>query len=253
LLIGIRYSPWTERARWALDHHGLEYRYEEHLILLGMPGLRFKTGRWKEELTLPLLIEGDRLELDSFDIAHYGDEKGTGAKLIEGVDPSALADCVADAEVAAEALRARLCAFVLADERAQRESSPPWVPSFAREAMRPVVRMATRYIEREFDVTRTSPEDWRHELRGALNRMRWKLTKSQFRYMVGDRFSYADIVSCGALQAVKPVSDAWLKLTPSMREGSTDAEFARDFSDLVQWRDRIYEKHRGRRAVRVTG
>ena len=42
-LIGIRYSPWTEKARWSPDHR-IPYRYTEHLIMLGMPELRVKTG-----------------------------------------------------------------------------------------------------------------------------------------------------------------------------------------------------------------
>ena len=44
-LIGIGYSPWTEKARWALDHHGIDYRYSEHLILFGMLPLRIKLGK----------------------------------------------------------------------------------------------------------------------------------------------------------------------------------------------------------------
>ena len=39
-LYGVGYSPWTERARWALDHHRIAYRYREHLPMLGEPMLR---------------------------------------------------------------------------------------------------------------------------------------------------------------------------------------------------------------------
>src|SRR4051812_4751156 len=54
-LVGIGFSPWTQKARWALDHHGLGYRYHEHLILFGMPQLHWQMRKWREPLTVPAL------------------------------------------------------------------------------------------------------------------------------------------------------------------------------------------------------
>ncbi len=34
-LIGLHYSPWTEKARWALDRQRVPYAFEEHLPMLG--------------------------------------------------------------------------------------------------------------------------------------------------------------------------------------------------------------------------
>jgi glutathione S-transferase len=44
-LVALHYSPWSEKARWALDHHGVAYRYEEYKILLGEPKLRLATKK----------------------------------------------------------------------------------------------------------------------------------------------------------------------------------------------------------------
>ena len=41
-LYGLSLSPWTERARWALDHHGVAYDYHEHVPMLGEVLLRMK-------------------------------------------------------------------------------------------------------------------------------------------------------------------------------------------------------------------
>ena len=75
-LIGIGYSPWTQKARWALNHHRIEYQYSEHLIMVGIPLLRMKTGRWLGAVTAPSLVGTDRPLLDSFAIARWADGQG---------------------------------------------------------------------------------------------------------------------------------------------------------------------------------
>ena len=241
-LHGIRYSPWTQRARWALDHHKLPYHYKEHVVWLGEPGLRVASGRWREELTVPLLIEGKKSWMDSFAIAHFADERGSGEKLIEGVRPEELAEIVADCEALCDFFRARFSAVILSDPELQIEMLPPWVPAVTKRAMLPVVRFATRYVQRAFDVDRVQPEERLHEARGVLNRLRYKLVHSEFTYLIGKRFSYADIVACSALIGIQP--EAGKKFGPRLTAALTHEEFAREFSDLIQWRDRVTEKHR---------
>src|SRR5262245_44456729 len=46
-LLGAFYSPWTERARWALDHHGIAYRFEEHVPVVGELALRRRRSATK--------------------------------------------------------------------------------------------------------------------------------------------------------------------------------------------------------------
>ena len=41
-LYGLTQSAWTEKARWALEHHGIAYRYHEHVPVLGEVLLRLK-------------------------------------------------------------------------------------------------------------------------------------------------------------------------------------------------------------------
>ena len=71
-LYGIAYSPWTMKARWALDHHKIPYRYREHLILFGMPELRWRLKKPFGDITVPLLVNGGgNSVMDSFEIARH--------------------------------------------------------------------------------------------------------------------------------------------------------------------------------------
>src|SRR5687768_11246992 len=80
-LIGLSYSPWTEKARWSLDHHGLEYHYREHTILLGSPRLRLQSRRFTGRVTVPALLDEGRVFGDSHEIARRADEVGSGPTL----------------------------------------------------------------------------------------------------------------------------------------------------------------------------
>lgn len=68
-LIGLSYSPWTRKARWALDHHGLSYTFVEHLPMLGEPLLRWKLRRWRAPVTVPAFIDKGARLMDSCTIA----------------------------------------------------------------------------------------------------------------------------------------------------------------------------------------
>lgn len=57
-------------------------------------------------------------------------------------------------------------------------------------------------------------------------------------------FTYADIVMTNLLQAVTPVADEFMKIGPATRRVWTHPALAREFADLVQWRDDIYRHHR---------
>jgi glutathione S-transferase len=80
-LVSLKVSPWSERAKWALDHHGLTYDVVEHFPILGERRLRRIVGAGKPKATVPVLIAGDEVLSESWDIASYADRVGTGAKL----------------------------------------------------------------------------------------------------------------------------------------------------------------------------
>ena len=60
-----------------------------------------------------------------------------------------------------------------------------------------------------------------------------------------DDFSYADITLSQPLQFVSPVSSQYVKLVGKYQKQTFEnVELAREFKDLIDWRDELYEKHR---------
>ena len=77
-LIALSYSPWSEKARWALDHHRVPYRYEEYVPMLGEPLLRLRLRRPTGKVSVPVLLDEGRAFTDSFDIARHAERVGSG-------------------------------------------------------------------------------------------------------------------------------------------------------------------------------
>lgn len=248
-LIGIRYSPWTEKARWALDHHGFNYRYSEHLILLGMPALRLKTGKLTGDLTVPILIDGEKKFFDSFDIALHADqwaEAGRSAKLFPPTQNERFNRIKYYNDLSERALdagRALLVSKIPKNRQAVRENIPSFLPQFLRPACTPLVSIGLKYIAHEFDIGSSESKKSAEEFSSILATIDADLTKSASGYLLGD-FSYADVAIAAALQLLKPVSNDYVRIGDGMRACMTEDTLSHQFSDLVRWRDSIYERHR---------
>src|SRR5262245_44081226 len=73
-LLALPYSPWSEKARWALDVCGVPYRYRHYQPLLGELELRGKTRRLRGAVAAPVLTgERGRVSDDSEKIARFAD------------------------------------------------------------------------------------------------------------------------------------------------------------------------------------
>ena len=55
-LVALSYSPWSEKARWALLHHGVPFREIEYVPILGTPWLRWVARRASGRVTVPTLL-----------------------------------------------------------------------------------------------------------------------------------------------------------------------------------------------------
>lgn len=241
-LIGLHYSPWSEKARWALQHHHVPYKYREHLILFGMPELWVKTGRLGD-LTVPILV-GDGVKLfDSFDIAQYAEAHGDGAKLFPASEKEAIARYNALSEKALDASRALLLPKIAASPAAAIEHLPSFIPGPLRKMSAPLVKVGLGYIARGFKARAKTNDEHAAALKKCLEEFRAELKKAGGKYLLGT-FSYADIAMATALQYVSAVSDEHLKLRPATRQCWTDHALKKEFADLVEWRDRIYKEHR---------
>jgi len=243
-LVILKISPWSERARWALDHHGLAYQTIEHAPFLGERRLRRLVGSRNERATVPVLLAEGQTLTESWDIALHADREGSGTKLIpeEHADEVRRWNTLADQAMAAG--RALVVAAMLESPAALDESVPRGVPSFLRPALRPMGRYGMKWFGRKYGVHLADLPLHLAKMKAALQTHREALAKRS-PYLLGS-FSYADIVMASTLQGVSPVDNRYIQLGPALRRAWTREELAAEYSDLVAWRDRLYAQHRSR-------
>lgn len=240
-LVSLRYSPWSERSRWVLDHHRIPYRILEHDPFLHELRLRHLAGWPRGRVTVPLLVAGGQRYRTSWDIASYADSIGSGARLIpDALTPAILAiDTLT--ERAMNAGRTLLVAVLLQDPAALDATWPVWLPRPLLSAARPLARFGTRWFARKYALDFGAIEADTQTLRAILDDLRRQLAG---RELLFDGFSYADILVATCLQGIEPVSDAHWPIEPALRPVWTRPDLAREYRDLLDWRDAIYERYR---------
>ena len=240
-LVSLRYSPWSERARWVLDHHRIGYRILQHDPFLNELQLRHLAGWPRGRVTVPLMLAGGRRYRTSWDIACYADSVGRGVRLIPDELTPAIVEVDSLAERAMNVSRSLLIDALLADPAALDASWPSWVPAPIASGLRPLARFGTRWFARKYAIDVGSIEADRQGVRALLDELRRRIAGRQFLF---DRFTYADVIVATCLQLVKPVSDQHWRLEPAQRRVWTRPELAREYPDLLEWRDAIYDAHR---------
>lgn len=241
-LVVLPVSPWSERARWALDHHRIPYRVVEHAPFIGERRLRRLTGPGPARATVPLLITGEERLTESTAIARWADRHGSGATLFpEGQDAELERWCTI-ADQSSSAGRALVTAALLRDPAALDETHPRQIPRFVRPLLRPLTRHGTRWFAKKYalDVEDTSAAE--AQLRASLDLLRQALA-SGGPYLLGT-FSYADVTMATVLQGVKPVDHPRFPLGTATRRAWTQETLAAAHPELLTWRDELYRKHR---------
>lgn len=247
--VSLRYSPWSERAHWALDHHGLAYELVRHQPFIGERKLRKLAGRRTGRVTAPLLLAGGERLMDGFEIARWADRHGSAEPLVPAAREREIAELSALAERGLEAGRVLVTAALLADDVALDELLPGGVPRPLRPALRAYARFGTRWFARKYSLSLGDLAASRRALAKTLERFRERYGARPYLF---ERFSFADISFCALLQGVSPVDDRYLRLRPGRRRTFTQPALAAEFADLVARRDRLYAEHRPERVRPVT-
>lgn len=240
-LIQFTFSPWSERARWALDHCSVAWQRDEYISTLSTLRVRLATRRFTGKLTVPILIAGDVILTDSWDIARYANTQRQPDRT--NLFPEQHTDHITawnrKSEEILGTLRIDLLHRMKSDHAAQVESLPDAIPASLKPHARFAGRFACSVLLKKYQDRYTG----RAQVEAHLNSLRDALAEQGGDYLLG-QFSYADIVMCTALQAVTPVdSDLW-PILPAQRRCATDPELSAAYSDLLAWRDRIYQRHR---------
>ncbi len=252
-LIGIPYSPWTLQARFALQHHGLAHRFEPYLPLVGEPMLRARLSLHErrlvgERLSVPILIERDRVTPDSRAIAERAEEasdQDRSRTLFPAEHLQAIDRWLDRLDLAKQAARLLVTERMLDDEGALVDAMPRRWPRVLKRASLPVGRRTCRFILAKYGGDlgerggRLDPSD-----RDALGRLVLdvlvaasdKLERRS--YLAGDRFSFADVSLVTTLEFVSP--------SPALGGGVrafADARLEGALPTLLAARERIVREH----------
>jgi glutathione S-transferase len=241
-LHGLPYSPWTERARWALDHHGVAYRFREHVPMLGEPALRWAAKPPPgARASVPVLVDEHGIHRDSIDIVLHADRIGAGPRLVQ--DEAALRALAATAERGLDALRARVTARILGDRAALRESAQAVVPAFLAPLIAPVAAMGARFIARKYASPLERDAENLAAIRDALRALAAEVDTSSV--PTRETLRAEHLVLATFLQGIRPVETLHIRLRPAVARAWTCEELAAEHGELLRWRDAVYASVRG--------
>lgn len=242
-LWGLRYSPWTEKTCWALDHHAVDYRYREHKPLLGEPALRWRTRRRPagQPASVPVLIADREVILESLDIARYAERIGSGAPLFETEREREILHWCAASDRAMQCGRALVVSAIARSDEACIESLPPEIPKPLRPAMRGVARYGANFIARKYGADQNALAENQAQLAEFCQRLVDALAGRP--YLLGS-LSYADLSCAVVINGFAPLTQRFFPHSPATAQAWTVPELVDRFHPLVEWRDRLYAEHR---------
>jgi len=243
-LVGLHYSPWTEKARWALAHHAVPYRYEEYVPMLGEPLLRVRARRPFGRVTVPVLLDDGHAVFDSWEIARLAERTGAGAPLFPPAREAQVRAWNERGETALRAARSLIVYRMGRDRAAQAEALPAFIPAPLRPHLASVAKLGTSFVGAKYRAGAAGTFESEGVVRDVLEALRTGLDGGRKSYLLGG-FTYADVAMSVVLQAVRPVRHPAVTLGEASRAAWGHEELARSYADLVEWRDSLYAKHRG--------
>jgi glutathione S-transferase len=225
-LLHIHTSPFSERVRWVLELKRLSYASEAYAVVVGEERLATETG----QRHVPVLFVDDVPLPDS-------------TAIVDWLETFAPEPCLMPESLAAAAevrLYEELANAVLAPEGRQLVIGR--MLAVKNERLASAGRhLATKYGHSDFGEARA-----RAAAQRALGILAARVARGP--YLVGDRFSRADLtVAAMLLDIVPPDESLFVCDPPFMRMMMSDPLLGADalFAPVFAWRDRIYREHRG--------
>ena len=245
-LLGLPYSPWSEKARWALDARHVPYTYKTYAPLVGEPALRLKLRQWRGTVSVPALTDdGGHTISDSANIARWADGRGDGPVLFPPELEPDIARFVELSERGLAAGRALSLFRVLGDREALEEMVPRDVRGAIGPLAAPLGAFGIRRTLRKYGST-SDRETHERALVEVLDALRAALAKAPPsagpKTLLG-RFTFADVAMAQVLAFVQPPAFG-LRIGAASRRNFTDTAMAARYADVVQWRDALYDAYR---------
>ena len=238
----IPFSPWSEKARWALDHHRVDYREAPFMPVFGELALRLRMRKPVGRITVPVLHDGGHWFTDSFDIARHSDEIGGGSPLFPTDRLEEIGAWNQRSEVALAAGRAILMQGWASTPELATAALPPSLPVALKHLLRPLGQKRLEAFMAKYDI-REEDDSHQSVLAAELDELEKAL--SGRRYLVDDSFSYADITMALTLQQVSPVDPSYIVRMSGLGPAGMNIDaFTRRYANLIAWRDDLYARHR---------
>lgn len=232
-------SPYNEKARWALSHHGIVHRRR---TLLPGPHVLSLWGTGGTQT--PVLLRGERTIAGSAAIVRALDE-GAARPLVPR-DPGLASEASALEARFDDALSPRMRALVL---HSLLETPSSWVATFAEEESaasqaiyRLVLTVAGAAIRRKYELSEARAQDGARALREALDLVAERTSATG--HLVGASFTVADLTAASSLAMVlgAPHPDMTMPEPRPPRLAALVAEHASH--PARAWLDGTYRKHR---------
>jgi glutathione S-transferase len=238
-LFAIGYSPWSERARFALIAQGVPFEERAYIPMLTEPRVRWALGRPFRQVTVPVLLREDGPPLDdSLDIALWGSERGT-RPLARSEDHDAIRHWNGVASRLIELGRILTTLAVLDDPTALRASLPPIVLAAGPLAL-PIGGRVARQTLTKYPVAQGL------DRAALLDGMRTELDALRAgldgRDTLLGSLSYADITAAVGLSFVRPRPE--LGVAEAALGCWTRDALLDPYADLLAWRDHVYQHRR---------
>ncbi len=230
LLFGETFSPWTKKARWALEYCDLAYDYREYTPSLSEPGLRLRLRQMTGTVSVPLMFAGSQVLRESWDIADYAARQRGDGRLGDMIAIKPWNDL---SEAALAQGRTQVVRRILNNPQALEEGLPNIIPQKMRGPLRFMAYDAVRRLDKKY-AHLLKPGS----LRTALLKTQEGLSQSGSDYLLGD-FSYADMVMAAVVEVIAPLARHDPPLGPATQKCWQDKALAEEFDDLLAWRDRL--------------
>jgi glutathione S-transferase len=191
-LVTIPISHYCEKARWALDRAGVEYRERAHLQVFHWAAVR-RAGGGK---TAPVLVLGARVFAESADILEEADAQAPPELRLFPEDPAAAEEVRALERGFDDRLGPHGRRWMYQSLHGRRDLALAYgctgVPAWQRRSLHFLYPVAMRIIDRVLDVTPETAARSEHEVWSTFDEVASRLDDGR-PYLCGERFTAADL------------------------------------------------------------
>lgn len=244
-LITIRLSHYCEKARWALEHARVSFREDAHAPGFHMRAVKRAGGR----RTTPVLVTSSGVLSDSSDILAYADREAPPERKLFPTDAQARREVLALEELYDEKLGPHARRYVyfhlLPESALALELMRSRVPTLERALLPVVFPLLRGVMRRSMQIDAAGARRSKAMVDEVIDGVNARLADGR-RYLVGDRFSAADLTFAAlAAPLVAPTGYA-VELPSPKRLPPEIAEAMEAIRETPAGRfaRRIYDEHR---------